>query len=177
MTKTYIRVQTAPFDPSTELARLTNGQLNIGATVTFCGLCRDEDGRVVALELEHYQGMTEAEIERLAREAARLWPIVGLTIIHRYGMIRTGEYIVLVIATAAHRYPAFEAAAFIMDQLKRNIPFWKREHAADGHVGEWLKPEREEEVKGRGGNGGNGGNGGLGRRPTRHATGAVTSVI
>ena len=106
--------------------------------VTFSGLCRDEAGTLAALELEHYPGMAEAEIARIADEAVGRWPLTGLTAIHRYGRIRPGENIVLVVAASAHRQAAFEAANFLMDYLKSRAPFWKKEHRADGSEGDWV---------------------------------------
>ncbi len=132
MAPVTVRVQTGDFDISAEIARLTAGRRNIGAVVTFTGICRDDDGRLAALELEHYPGMAEAEIGRIAADAAGRWPIDGITVIHRHGMIRVGENIVLVVTASAHRQAAFEAANFLMDYLKTNAPFWKKEHGATG---------------------------------------------
>ena len=107
--------------------------------VTFSGLCRGEAGSLSALELEHYPGMAEAEIMRIAEEAVGRWPLTGLTAIHRYGKIRPGENIVLVVAASSHRQAAFEAASFLMDYLKSRAPFWKKEHRADGSEGDWVE--------------------------------------
>jgi molybdopterin synthase catalytic subunit len=133
-----VRIQAEDFDVAAEIARLTDGNANVGAVVTFSGLCRDEAGTLSALELEHYPGMAEAEIQRIAEEAAGRWPLTGLTAIHRYGRIRPGENIVLVVAASAHRHAAFEAANFLMDYLKSRAPFWKKEHRADGSEGHWI---------------------------------------
>ncbi|HSG95017.1 MAG TPA: molybdenum cofactor biosynthesis protein MoaE [Afifellaceae bacterium] len=133
-----IRVQAEPFDAAHESQRLTAGRKDVGAVVTFTGLCRDEDGRLAALELEHYPGMAEAEITRIARQAAERWPLMGLTSIHRTGKIAPGEPIVLVVTASAHRKAAFEAAEFLMDYLKTRAPFWKKEHQADGASGDWV---------------------------------------
>lgn len=135
----HIAIQHEDFDAAAEIARLTRGRTDIGAVVTFHGLCRDENGRLAALELEHYPGMAEAEIARIAGEAAARWPLQGLTIIHRYGKISAGGNIVLVVAAASHRQAAFEAASFLMDFLKTRAPFWKREHPADGAAGGWVE--------------------------------------
>ncbi len=110
-----VRIQSEPFDIAFEMSRITAGRAGIGGVVMFTGLCRDEGGRLSALELEHYPGMAEAEIARVAEEAAARWPLMGLTAIHRFGLVRPGEEIVLVIAAAAHRRAAFEAAGFLMD--------------------------------------------------------------
>jgi len=136
---TTIRVQRQDFDIAAEIARLTAGRADIGAVVTFSGLCRDEAGALSALELEHYPGMAEAEMARIAAEAAARWPLQGLTAIHRFGRIRPGENIVLVVAASVHRQAAFEAASFLMDFLKSRAPFWKKEHRADGTQGEWVE--------------------------------------
>lgn len=134
-----IRIQQEDFDAGAEVARLTRGQMNVGAVVTFHGLCRDEDGTLSALELEHYPGMAEAEIGRIAAQAAARWPLDGLTVIHRYGLIPAGGNIVLVAAASSHRQAAFEAASFLMDFLKTRAPFWKREHLKDGTLGSWVE--------------------------------------
>ncbi|RIK88828.1 MAG: molybdopterin synthase catalytic subunit [Hyphomicrobiales bacterium] len=134
-----IRTQRAAFDIAAETAALTAGRSDIGAVVSFCGLCRDEDGRLAALELEHYPGMAEAEIGRIAAQAGDRWPLAGLVVVHRYGVIAAGEAIVLVAAASTHRQAAFEAASFMMDFLKTRAPFWKREHLADGTLGGWVE--------------------------------------
>lgn len=141
-----VRIQQEDFDLAAEAALLSAGGSNVGAVVTFCGLCRDEDGRLSALELEHYPGMAEAEIGRIADEAVRRWPLTGLTAIHRHGRIEPGENIVLVVAASSHRQAAFEAAAFMMDFLKTRAPFWKREHLADGTPGPWVDATEADET-------------------------------
>jgi molybdopterin synthase catalytic subunit len=134
MTTATIRIQQADFDIAHEIAALTNGRIDIGAVVSFSGLCRgSENGEpIAALTLEHYPGMAEAEIERHTDEAMSRWPLTGLTVIHRVGRITPGENIVLVLAASAHRQAAFEAAEFLMDYLKASAPFWKREESAKG---------------------------------------------
>ena len=134
-----VRIQAEDFDTGAEIARLTTGRNDIGAVVTFSGLCRDEAGRLAGLELEHYPGMAEAEIARIADEAIRRWPLTGLVAIHRHGRIAPGQNIVLVIAASAHRQAAFEAASFMMDYLKSRAPFWKKEHRADGSATNWVE--------------------------------------
>ncbi|MBR3193542.1 molybdenum cofactor biosynthesis protein MoaE [Bosea sp. (in: a-proteobacteria)] len=140
-----VRIQREDFDIGAEIAALTRGNANIGAVVSFAGLCRDESGRLAALELEHYPGMAEAEIGRVAAEAAGRWPLSGLLAIHRFGLIRPGEQIVLVIAASSHRREAFEAADFLMDYLKTRAPFWKREHLADGTLGGWVEAKADDD--------------------------------
>jgi molybdopterin synthase catalytic subunit len=135
-----VRIQAEPFDAAAEIARLTEGLAGrAGAVVTFTGLCRDEGGQLSALELEHFPGMAEDEVARVAEEAARRWPLQAATVVHRHGLVRPGEGIVLVATAAAHRAAAFEAASFLMDYLKTRAPFWKREHRADGTAGGWVE--------------------------------------
>lgn len=139
-----VRVQAADFDAAAESAALAGLGPEIGAIVTFTGLCRDEDGRLESLELEHYPGMAEAEIERIAAEAATRWPVRGITVIHRHGRIRPGENIVLVVTASAHREAAFEAANFLMDYLKTRAPFWKKEHGTG--AGDWVAAKASDDA-------------------------------
>ncbi|HYI90940.1 MAG TPA: molybdenum cofactor biosynthesis protein MoaE [Beijerinckiaceae bacterium] len=141
-----IHVQRESFDIADEIAALTAGRSDIGAVVTFTGLCRDEAGRLAALELEHYAGMAEAELRRVAEEARQRWSLQGLTIIHRFGMVAPGETIVLVATASVHRGAAFAAAEFLMDYLKTRAPFWKREHLADGRTGDWVEAAAHDDV-------------------------------
>ena len=129
-----IRIQEADFDIAREIAALTKGRGDVGAVVTFSGICRgSENGEpIAALTLEHYPGMAEAEIKRHADEAMSRWPLTGLTVVHRVGRITPGENIVLVLAASAHRQAAFQAAELLMDYLKANAPFWKREESQKG---------------------------------------------
>jgi molybdopterin synthase catalytic subunit len=145
-----IRIQSEPFDVTAETAALTSERADIGAVVAFTGLCRDEGGRLSTLELEHYPSMAEAELGRITADAAARWPLLGLTVIHRFGMIYPGEEIVLVLTASAHRRAAFEAAEFLMDYLKTRAPFWKREHLKDGTKGPWVEAKsRDDEAAGR----------------------------
>ncbi len=141
-----VRVQMDDFDIAAEADAITDGRADIGAVVTFTGLCRDEAGRLALLELEHYPGMAEAEISRIAAEALGRWPLQGLTVIHRFGRIAPGENIVLVVAASAHRQAAFEAAAFMMDYLKSRAPFWKKEHRVDGTAAGWVEAKESDDV-------------------------------
>jgi molybdopterin synthase catalytic subunit len=129
-----IRIQEGDFDVAQEIAALSQGRTDVGAVVTFSGICRgSENGEpIAALTLEHYPGMAEAEIGRHANDALSRWPLQGLTIIHRFGRIAPGENIVLVVTASSHRQAAFEAAEFLMDYLKTNAPFWKREEREKG---------------------------------------------
>jgi molybdopterin synthase catalytic subunit len=150
MSAPLVRVQAEPFDAAREEARLRDGRRDVGAILSFTGLCRDEDGPkdgpLAALEIEHYPGMAEAEIARVARAALARWPLLGLTVIHRFGMIRPGEKIVLVVAAARHRGEAFAAAEFLMDYLKTSAPFWKKEHRADGSAGDWVEAKAADDA-------------------------------
>jgi molybdopterin synthase catalytic subunit len=140
-----VRIQREDFDAGVEIAAVSKGRRDIGAVVSFSGLCRDEDGALAALELEHYPGMAEAEIGRIAREAASRWPVDAITVIHRFGRIAPGENIVLVVTASSHRQAAFDAASFLMDFLKSNAPFWKKEHRADGSEGGWVEAKESDE--------------------------------
>lgn len=133
-----VRLQREPFDAGAEAAKLTRGRDNVGALVTFTGICRGiENGEpIAALTLEHYPGMAEEEIQRHVSEAANRWSLLGVTVIHRYGRIEPGEDIVLVVTTSSHREAAFAAAAFLMDYLKTRAPFWKQVETASGKT--WV---------------------------------------
>jgi molybdopterin synthase catalytic subunit len=141
-----VRVQREDFDTAAEIAALSHGRSDIGAIVTFSGLCRgnDHDTPLRALTLEHYPGMAEAEIMRHAEEAMTRWPLQGLTVIHRHGRITPGENIVLVVTASSHRQAAFEAAEFLMDYLKTSAPFWKREETEDG--GSWVEAKSHDDA-------------------------------
>lgn len=141
-----IRVQAEDFDPGAEVDALAAGRRDVGAVASFTGYCRDEEGRLAALELEHYPGMAEAELGRVAAEAAARWPLIGLTVVHRHGAIPPGGRIVLVAAASRHRDAAFGAAEFLMDFLKTRAPFWKREHLADGTRGGWVEASLKDDA-------------------------------
>ena len=134
-----VRVQREAFDVAAEGAALTGRRVDIGALVTFVGLCRDEAGALAALELEHYPGMAEEEMARVVGQAQARWPLLGVTVIHRFGRIAPGEPIVLVAIAAAHRGEAFDAAEMLMDYLKTRAPFWKRVIRSDGAAGDWVE--------------------------------------
>jgi molybdopterin synthase catalytic subunit len=129
-----IRIQQADFDIGSEIAALTKGRTDIGAVVSFSGICRGTEGdaAIAALTLEHYPDMAEAEIARHVETATSRWPLDAITVVHRVGRIAPGENIVLVLTASAHRQAAFEAAEFLMDYLKANAPFWKREEKPTG---------------------------------------------
>ena len=130
-----IRLQREDFDAGAEQTSLARGRSDVGAVVCFTGICRG-DG-ISAMTLEHYPGMAEAEIARHIEEAERRWPLLGVTVIHRFGRLVPGDNIVLVATASAHRGDAFAAAEFLMDYLKTQAPFWKREE----HGGEvsWVE--------------------------------------
>ena len=136
--KRTVRLQREPFDAAAEAAALTRGRTDIGAVVTFNGICRAlEDAQpIAALTLEHYPGMAEAEIERHVSEAGQRWSLLGVTVIHRYGRIVPGEDIVLVVTASSHRDKAFAAAEFLMDYLKTRAPFWKQVEKAGNKT--WI---------------------------------------
>jgi molybdopterin synthase catalytic subunit len=134
-----VQIQAEPYDIAAEIEAAKAAGGHVGAVVTFSGVCRDENGRLAALELEHYPGMAEAEIGRIAAEAAGRWAVTSLTVIHRHGKLAPGDDIVLVVSASAHRQAAFDAASFLMDFLKTNAPFWKKEHLADGSSGGWVE--------------------------------------
>ena len=133
-----IRLQREPFDVATEVEKMTRGRTDIGAVVTFTGLCRaDEDGEpIAALTLEHYPGMAEAEIARHVEEARARWPLLGVTVLHRHGRLTPGDVIVLVATASSHRQAAFAAAEFLMDYLKTRAPFWKQVEKVSGKT--WV---------------------------------------
>lgn len=141
-----VRVQRESFSLEAEAARLTAGRTDIGALVTFTGLCRDEAGSLAALEIEHYPGMAEQEIGRVVATALARWALDGLTIIHRYGQILPGEPIVLVATASRHRAEAFEAASFLMDYLKTKAPFWKKQHPAGSIAANWVGARAEDDA-------------------------------
>jgi molybdopterin synthase catalytic subunit len=142
-----VAVQQAMFDVASEIGNLRAGRTDIGAIVTFTGTVRgDAKGRrITSMELEHYPGMTERELQRVEQLALVRWPLQGTRIVHRVGVLRPGDDIVLVIACSAHRKAAFEAAEFLMDYLKSNAPFWKKETGVDG-VGAWVDARDSDEA-------------------------------
>lgn len=142
-----VRVQSQDFDTGAEIAALSSGRADVGAVASFVGYCRDEGGRLAALELEHYPGMAEAEIARVVEVAESRWPLLGVTVIHRFGKIAPTGQIVFVGVASSHRTAAFEAAEFLMDYLKTRAPFWKKEHFIDGTAGGWVAAKAEDDEK------------------------------
>ena len=142
-----VRVQTAPFDLTAEVAALTAGRSDIGAIVTFTGTVRDTSHgtQLASMTLEHYPGMTEAELTRVEAEANARWPLQASLVIHRVGTLFPGDGIVLVVTASPHRQSAFDAASFLMDYLKTRAPFWKKETALDGS-GDWVDARESDDL-------------------------------
>jgi len=142
-----IRVQAEDFDCGAEIRALTAGRDDIGAVVSFTGLVRRGEGETAirSMTLEHYPGMTEMELERIEAEAQARWPLSASTIIHRHGRLVPGDNIVLVITASPHRKAAFEAAEFLMDYLKTNAPFWKKEDPQQGD-GQWVSAKSADDA-------------------------------
>ena len=141
-----IRIQSEPFDAAAEARKLSGGRTDVGALVTFTGICRGNEGTepIAALTLEHYPGMAEAEIERHVAEAIARWPLLGVTVIHRHGRIVPGDDIMMVATASSHREAAFAAAEFLMDYLKTRAPFWKQVEKADGKV--WVEAKATDDA-------------------------------
>ncbi|WP_137127479.1 molybdenum cofactor biosynthesis protein MoaE [Roseomonas sp. HF4] len=139
-----VLVQEAAFDTGAETTALTAVRTDVGGVASFLGVCRGDDG-LEAMVLEHYPGMTERAIARIAAEAEARWPLTGCTVIHRVGRILPGEPIVLVLTASAHRRAALEACAFLIDWLKTGAPFWKREEFAEG-AHRWVEARAEDDA-------------------------------
>ena len=142
-----IRLAPVPFDPQAEEAAFISGRRDIGAVVSFTGLCRDQTGgqSVTDLFLDHYPGFTELEIARIAGEIGARCQCPDLKVIHRVGHVAPGEPIVQVIAVSEHRAAAFEAVRLVMDYLKTDAPLWKRETGPDGE--RWIEPRAEDRAR------------------------------
>jgi molybdopterin synthase catalytic subunit len=139
-----VAIQEESFDLAAETARLTAGRQDVGGLASFVGLCRADDG-LAAMVLEHYPGMTERAIARIAGEAAERWPLLGLTVIHRVGRLEPGAPIVLVLTASAHRAAALESCAFLIDWLKTGAPFWKREEF-EGGAERWVEAKAADDA-------------------------------
>jgi len=138
-----VRVTAAAFDSAAELALLA--KLGGGAVASFTGICRDQGG-VTAVELEHYPGMTQASLAALVDDACARWALLGAVLIHRVGYISAGQPIVLVGTAASHRAEALDACAFLIDKLKTDTPFWKKEHRADG-TSDWVDAKASDDAR------------------------------
>jgi molybdopterin synthase catalytic subunit len=137
-----VRIQPQDFDVARECAAVREGDARVGAVAAFIGTVRDRSAGsgpadTTGMELEHYPGMTEASIEAMIDEAMRRFAIVGARVVHRVGALMPGDQIVLVVVASSHRGEAFEACEFLMDYLKTQAPFWKKEHRPDGSA-EWV---------------------------------------
>ena len=141
-----VRVQTDDFDIAREMAAMREGNPRIGAIASFIGLVRDlnEGDRVAEMTLEHYPGMTERALERIVDEAKARWDIVDVLVVHRVGTKRPLDQIVLVVVTSAHRGEAFSACEFVMDYLKTQAPFWKKEQTSTG--GRWVDARESDDA-------------------------------
>ena len=137
-----IEVVEKAFEPNASLAAFSEQNSQAGAIVSFLGQVRNDDQEVDALELEHYPGYTEKHIEEIAKTARERWRLDDLLIIHRIGRMTPGDAIVLVAAASAHRRDAFEATDFVMDYLKSDAPFWKRE--VRGQNSQWIEPREQD---------------------------------
>ena len=143
-----ISIQTEDFDPGHEIEALTKDAGVAGAVASFVGLVRDEDKSLAAMTLEHYAGMTEKAIAEIVTTAQQRWLVLGVRVIHRIGRLLPGDRIVLVVVSSKHRGDAFAACEFIMDYLKTQAPFWKREETATG--GRWVEArDSDDEAAGR----------------------------
>ena len=140
---TKIRVSHDDFDVSEEIAALEREGRTAGAVVTFTGVVRSDDG-VTAMHLEHYPEMTEKSLARIVEKARERWDIEDAVVIHRVGELKAGDRIVLTVVTSAHRREAFEASEFIMDWLKTEAPFWKKEVTPQG--GRWVDARESDEL-------------------------------
>lgn len=140
-----VSIQAETFDPSSEQAALE--ALGGGGVASFTGIVRGEGG-LAALELHHYPAMTEAQVRRIVDEAMTRWPLLGARVIHRFGRLQPGERIVFVGTASRHRTAALESCAFLIDWLKSEAPFWKKEYFTDGSA-KWVEARVEDEVKAR----------------------------
>lgn len=142
-----VRVQTQDFDIAAEIAALTAGRTDIGALVTFTGVVRGSTSGhdLVSMTLEHYPGMTEAELEAVEAEARARWPLQASLIVHRIGELKPGANIVLVVTASPHRHAAFQAAEFLMDYLKSRAPFWKKETFTGGEAA-WVDARQTDDA-------------------------------
>lgn len=138
-----IAVQSSPFDFGTEAAAFSESVEGAGAVVTFAGIVRDVKGGLIAMDIEHYPGMTEAAIRSIAEDACERWDLADLLILHRHGSLMPGEHIMMVATAARHRAAAFDSAQYLMDYLKSRAPFWKKEITRDG--ASWVAARDEDE--------------------------------
>ncbi len=139
-----IRVQGAPFDLGAEASGFAARQKGMGAIVTFTGVVRDlGEGDLHAMQIEHYPGMTEKALEKIAQDALNRWKLGDILIIHRHGLLQASDMIMMVATASKHRADAFQAAEFLMDFLKSRAPFWKKEVTRDG--ADWVAAKDADE--------------------------------
>jgi molybdopterin synthase catalytic subunit len=138
-----IRVQEAPFDLGEEARAFAARQSGMGAVVTFTGIVRDVAVGLDVMEIEHYPGMTERALTKIAEEAHARWSLGDVLILHRFGRLRADDLIMMVATASRHRADAFQAADFLMDYLKSRAPFWKKEHVGGG--ADWVAARHEDE--------------------------------
>lgn len=141
-----ISVQSEPIVIEAAASIIASDDHSVGAVASFVGLCRDDGGRLSALELEHYPSMAERQLRAIVDAACARWPLDGAVLYHRYGKVAPGETIVYVAATSRHRDAAFDGVRFIMDYLKTDAPFWKKEHLKDGSEGEWVSAADKDDL-------------------------------
>ena len=138
-----IRVQESDFDAAALQRELTGGRSDVGAIASFIGLVRDlEDAPLESMRLEHYPGMTEKALQSIAKKACKRWQVLDLAIVHRVGDLRPADQIVLVMILSAHRGDAFAACEYIMDYLKTEAPFWKKERSGAGES--WVQARKSD---------------------------------
>ena len=142
-----VRVQAEDFDIALLQEQLLQGEAAEGAVATFTGYVRNnnENRNVHSLELEHYPGMTERSIQQILEQSAQRWPVMAAAVVHRVGKLKPGEQIVWVGVSSSHREAAFAACEFIMDYLKTQAPFWKKEHGPNGEG--WVNPRESDQVR------------------------------
>jgi molybdopterin synthase catalytic subunit len=141
-----VRIQTDAFDAGAEIAAISQGRPAVGGVASFVGIVRDvnEGDRVSELTLEHYPGMTEKSIERIVGEARTRWDVIDALVVHRVGLLEPGDPIVLVVVASGHRGDAFAACEFIMDYLKTQAPFWKKERTGEG--ARWVEARASDDA-------------------------------
>jgi molybdopterin synthase catalytic subunit len=141
-----VRIQTGDFDTGAEIAAMRRGNPAIGAIASFVGVVRDvnEGDSVSRMTLEHYPGMTEKSIDEIVQQARGRWNVIDALVVHRVGVLKPTDQIVLVIVASSHRGDAFAACEFIMDYLKTRAPFWKKEQTADG--ARWVDARASDDI-------------------------------
>ena len=142
-----VRVQSEPFDAGAELNGFAQGRADVGAVVSFTGVVRNTQRDLIEMQIEHYPGMTEAAIAKIADEASARWALADVLVIHRHGVLKPGAPIMMVATASSHRADAFAAADFLMDYLKSRAPFWKKEVTSSGATWVAAKDADEDALK------------------------------